>query len=153
MFLLIFLVLHTGENFMLALDKREFVYVFDYKIVQPSSNFELINFSVEYWADVGKLKELQAEANQHAVAKLKNFIHENNVSLVSVLTVMLTIILIIGSIFLCYYFKFCPYLYAKFLKFYRWAGRPKNKPNSHEIVKFENVPEHGNLVLPSRRPL
>ena len=56
---------------------------------------------------------------------------------------MLTIILIIGSLFLCYYFKCYPYIYTKFLEFYRWARRPKIKTNSRGIVRFENVPEHG----------
>ena len=95
---------NCGENFILASDKREFVYEFDYTIVQPSSHFDLIDFSVEHWSDVNNFKELQAEANQQAVAKFKNFIYENNVSFVCVLTVMLTIIVVIGSIFLCYYY-------------------------------------------------
>ena len=57
------------------------MYEFDYKIVQPTLNFDLFDFSVEDWCDVNKLRELQAEANQHAVAKFKNFFHENNVFL------------------------------------------------------------------------
>ena len=55
---------HCGENFMLALEKREFIYEFNYKIEQPSSHLSLIDFSVEDWSDINKLKELQAEANQ-----------------------------------------------------------------------------------------
>ena len=38
---------HCVENFMLALDKREFIYEFNYKIKQPSSHLNLIDFSVE----------------------------------------------------------------------------------------------------------
>ena len=34
-------------------------------------------------------------------------------------------------------------IYSKFWKFYRWARRPKAKPNSSVIVHFENIPEHG----------
>ena len=38
---------HCGENFMFALEKREFIYEFNYEIKQPSSHLNLINFSVE----------------------------------------------------------------------------------------------------------
>ena len=65
-----------GENFMLAIEKREFVYKFNFKIKEPSSNLNLINFSVEDWSDIKKLKELQAETSRHAIAKIKDFIHE-----------------------------------------------------------------------------
>ena len=67
---------------MLALEKREFIYEFNYKIKQPPSHLNLIDYSVEDWSDVSKLKELQAEANRHAIAKIKDFIHENNISFV-----------------------------------------------------------------------
>ena len=73
---------HCNENFMLALEKREFVFEFNHEIKQPSSHLNLIDFSVEDWSDVSKLKELQADANRHAIAKIKNYMHKTNVSFV-----------------------------------------------------------------------
>ena len=69
---------------MLALENREFIYEFNYKINQLSSQINLIDFSVEDWCDISKLKMLQAKANRHAIAKIKDFIHENNVSFVGI---------------------------------------------------------------------
>lgn len=90
---------------MLALAKREFVNEFNYNIEQPSSYLNLIDYLVEDWSDVSKLKELQAEANRHVIAKIKHFIHENIVSFVKFLTLILTLTIIGGSLFLSYYFK------------------------------------------------
>ena len=56
---------HCGDNFMLALEKREFIYEFNYEIKQPFSHLNLIDFLVEDWSDVSKLNKLQAEANRH----------------------------------------------------------------------------------------
>ena len=38
---------HCGENLLLALEIREFVYEFNSKIKEPSSNCNLINFLVK----------------------------------------------------------------------------------------------------------
>ena len=129
---------HCGENFMLALEKREFIYDFNYKIEQPSSNLNLIDFSVEDWSDVNKLKELQAAANRHAVTKIKDFIHENNVSFVGILTLILIIIIIFGSLFLCYYFKCYSFIYSKILYFYQRARKPKNNSKISKISFSKN---------------
>ena len=112
---------------MLALKKREFIYEFNYEIKQPSSHLNLVNFSIEDWSDVSKLKELQTEANRHAIAKIKDFIHENNVSIVGFLTLILTITVIGGSLFLCYYFKCYSVIYAKLVNIYLRTRQPKNK--------------------------
>ena len=128
---------NCGENFMLALEKREFIYEFNYKINQPSSQINLINCSVEDWCDISTLKELQAEANRHAIEKIKDFIHENNVSFVGILTLNLTLTVIGGSLFLCYYFKCYSIICAKILKFYQQTRPPKNKSKSKEKVVFK----------------
>ena len=144
MFHLIFLgFAHCGENFMLALEKREFIYDFNYKIEQPSSHLNLIDFSVEDWSDVDKLKELQAAANRHAVTKIKDFIHENNVSFVGILTLILTITVISGSLFLCYYFKCYSIIYAKILNWYQRARKPKNNAKISKVLFSKNrkIPE------------
>ena len=49
MFLLMSGFAHCGENFMLSLEKREFIYEFNNKIIQSSSQINLIDFSVEDW--------------------------------------------------------------------------------------------------------
>ena len=67
---------------MLAFDKREFIYVFNYVFKQPSSHLNLVDLSIEDWSDVSKLKKLQAEATRHAIAKIKDFIHKNHLSFV-----------------------------------------------------------------------
>ena len=67
---------------MLALEKRDFIYEFNYEIKNLTSHANLIDFYFENWSDIRILKELQAEANRHAITKMKDFIHENNVSLV-----------------------------------------------------------------------
>ena len=64
---------------MLALEKREFVYEFNIKIKELSLHFHLIDYSVEKWSYINKLKELQAESSRHAIIKMKDFIHKNNV--------------------------------------------------------------------------
>ena len=130
---------HCGENFMLALEKREFVYEFNYNVEQPSSHLNLIDFSVEDWSDVNKLKELQTEANRHAVVKIKDFIHENNVSFVGFLTLILTITVISGSLFLCYYFKCYNFIYTKILSLYQRARKPKTNIQNSKILFSKNV--------------
>ena len=44
-----------GENFMLALEKRELIYEFNFEIKEPSSHLNLIDVSVEEWSDINKL--------------------------------------------------------------------------------------------------
>ena len=39
---------------MLALEKREFSYEFNFEIKEPSSQLNLIDFSVEEWSDINK---------------------------------------------------------------------------------------------------
>ena len=41
---------HCGENFMLALDKCEFIYEFNYKINIPSSQINLFNLQLKIGA-------------------------------------------------------------------------------------------------------
>ena len=60
---------------------------------------------MDNWTDASKLIEIQAEANRHAIAKIKHFIHKNNILFVGILTLILTITIIKGSLFLCYCFK------------------------------------------------
>ena len=122
---------------MLAHKKCEYIYKFNYKINQPSSLIKLIDFSVEDWCDISKLKELQAEANRHAIAKIKNFIHKNNVSFVGILTIILTLTVIGRTLFLCYYCKCYSIICAKLLKFYQRTRQPKNKSKFKEKVVFK----------------
>ena len=141
---------HCGENFMLALEKREFIYEFNYKIEQPSSHLSLVDFSIEDWSDVSKLKELQAEANRHTVAKIKDFIHENNVSFVGILTLILTLTVISGSLFLCYYFKCYPFIYSKILNLYQRARKPKINAKTSKVIFSKKLTEpldpHASIV-------
>ena len=129
---------HCGENCMLALEKREFIYELNYEIKQPSSYLNLVDFSVEDWSDVSKLNELQTEDTRNAFAKIKDFIHENNVVFVGILTLILTITVIGGSLFLCYYFKCYSVIYAKLVNFYLRTRQPKNKFKAKDIVVFKN---------------
>ena len=82
---------HCKENLMLALSKREFIYEVNNEITEPISHANLIDILLEDWSNICKLKELQAEAYRYEITKLKIFIHENNVSFVGVLTILLTI--------------------------------------------------------------
>ena len=45
---------------MWALERREFIYQFNYEIKEPTSHAKLIDFSVENWNDINKFQELQA---------------------------------------------------------------------------------------------
>ena len=90
---------------MLALEEREFIYEYYFEIKDLSSHLNLINFSVKEWSDINKLKELQAETNRHAITKIKDFIHENNVSFVGIITLILILTVIGFLLLLCYYFK------------------------------------------------
>ena len=82
------------------------------------SHINLIDFSVEAWSDIIKLKELQAETSRHAITKIKDFIHENNVSFVGLITLILILTVIGCSLFLCYYCKCYTFVYSKLIKFY-----------------------------------
>ena len=124
---------------MLALDKREFIYKFHYEIIEPTSHANLIDFAVEDWSDINKLKELQAEANRHAITKLKDYSHENNVSFVGVLTIILTITVIAGSLFLCYYFQCYSTIYSKILSFYQRTRKSKRNTKKRDVVLFKNI--------------
>ena len=44
MFHLIYRVLLTEESLMLVLDKRKFIYKFKFKIIQPFSHLNLVEF-------------------------------------------------------------------------------------------------------------
>ena len=88
---------------MLALDTREFGYEFNYEIILPTSYANFVNCFVADLSDINKLKELMAMVNRHAITILKDFIHENNVSFVGVLTIICTITVIANSIFLFYF--------------------------------------------------
>ena len=105
-----------GEDFMLALEKREFSYEFNFEIKEPSFSLNLINVSIEDWSDINKLKELQAETSRPAIAKIKDFIHENNVSFIGLITLILILTVIGFSLFLCYYFKCYSFVYSKLIK-------------------------------------
>ena len=41
---------------MLPLEEREFIYEFNFEIKEPSSQLNLIDFSVEEWSDINKLR-------------------------------------------------------------------------------------------------
>ena len=62
---------HSGKTLILALEKREWIYEFNYKIKEPTSHANLIDFAVVDWSDINELKELQAEAYRHAITTLK----------------------------------------------------------------------------------
>ena len=65
-YLVLFIIsgfVHLGEILMLTLDKRDFIYKYNYKIKEPTSHAKLIDFPVKDWSNISKLKEIQAEAN------------------------------------------------------------------------------------------
>ena len=62
---------HCNENFILELEKRDCINKFNIKIKVPSSHLNSIDFSVEEWSDINKLKELQAETSRHAITIIK----------------------------------------------------------------------------------
>ena len=107
-----------GKNVLLALDKRDIVYEFNFEIKEPFSNLNLINLSVEDWSDINKRNELHVETSRHAINQIKHFIHENNVSFVGLITLILSFTVIGCWLFLCYYFKCYFFVYFKLLKFY-----------------------------------
>ena len=142
-----------GENFMIALEHREFIYEFNFEINEPSSHLNLIDFSIEEWSDINKLKEWQAETSRHAIPKIKDFINENNVSFVGLITLILTVI---GCLlFLCYYCKCYTFVYSKLIKFYLRTHSFKNtrKLKNAGVFKNTQVPvEPTTSVVPSRSP-
>ena len=130
---------HCGLNLMLALDKREFIYKFNFEIKDPSSDLNLIDFSVKVWSDINKLKEFQAETSRHAIIKIKDIIHENNVSFVGLITLILILTVIGCSLFLCYYFKCYSFVYSKLIKFYERLHNLKNKRKVKTAVIFKTT--------------
>ena len=82
---------------------------------------------------------MQAEANRHAITKLKDFIYENNLPFVGVLTLILTITVIAGSLFLCYYFKCYSTIYSKILRFYQRTRKPQRNNKKHDVELFKNI--------------
>ena len=84
---------------MYALDRREFIYEFNFEIKEPSSHLNLINFSLEELCDSNILKELQAETSSHEITNIQDFIRENNVSFVGLLTLILIFKVIGCSLF------------------------------------------------------
>ena len=107
-----------GENFMLALEKREFIYEFNLEIDEPSSHLNLIDYLVEEWSDINKLNEFQAKTSRHAINKIKQFIHHNNVLIVGLITLTLICTVISCSLYSCYYFKFFFFVNFKLIEFY-----------------------------------
>ena len=129
------------ENFKLALDKREFIYEFNFEVNEQFSHLNLINYSVEEWSDINKLKELQAETSSHAITKIKNFINEN-VSFVGLIILILILTMIGCSLFLCYYCKWYTFVYSKLIKFYKRTHNFKNnrKLKNAVVLKHTQVP-------------
>ena len=112
----------------------------------------MINFSVKDWSDINKLKELQAEANRHSITKLKDFIHENNVSVVGILTIILSVTVVANLLFLFYYLNCYSKIYSLFMSFYQRTQKSKNRFKSNDKAVFRNVTEPGVsqiLVIPS----
>ena len=140
---------------MLALEKREFVFEFNHEIKQPSSHLNLIDFSVEDWSDVSKLKELQADANRHAIAKIKNYMHKTNVSFVWLITLILILTVIGFLLLLCYYYNCYSFVHCKLIKFYQRTCKFKNKRKLKNAVVYKNTQEpvkHKTSVVSSTSP-
>ena len=137
-----------GEKFMLALEQREFIYEFNFEIEVPSSHLNLIDFSVEEWSDINLLKELQAATSRHAITKIKDFIHENNISFFGLITLILILTVISYSLFLCYYFKCYSFVYSKLTRFYEGTHNFKNK---RKLKKLLFLKIHKNLRSPKPR--
>ena len=91
------------------------------------SHINLIDFSVEAWSDIIKLKELQAETSRHAITRIRDFIHENNVLFVGLITLILILTVISCLLFLCYFCKCYTFVYSKLIKFYERTLSFKNK--------------------------
>ena len=124
---------------MLALEHHEFIYEFNFEIEEPSSHLNLIEFSVEEWSDINKLKKFQAETSRHAITKIKGFIHENNVTIVGLITIILILTVIGCLLFLCYYWKCYIFVYSKLIKLYERTHSFKNKRKLNN-VKNTQVP-------------
>ena len=67
---------------------------------------------MEEWSDINKLKKLQADTSRHAITKIKDFIHENNVSFVGLITLILIFTVIGCLLFICYYCKCYTFVYS-----------------------------------------
>ena len=93
---------------------------------------------MEEWSDINKLKKLDAETSLHAITKIKDFIHENNVSFVGLITLILIFTVIGCFLFICYYCKCYTFVYSKLIKFYKRTNSFKNKRNLKNIVVFKN---------------
>ena len=83
---------------MLALDKRDFIYKCTYKNKEHTLHANFINCFKKDLINLSNYKELQAESNRQAIVKVKYFINKNNVSFVGLLTIMLIITVIYGSL-------------------------------------------------------
>ena len=131
---------------MLALKIREFIYEFNFEINVPLSHLNLIDILVEKWSDINKLNELQAETPRHSITILIDFIHENNVSLVGLIKLILILTVIGCLLFLCYYFKCYSFVYSKLVKFYELTHNFKNKRKLKNAVNLKTI--HKNLWSP-----
>ena len=124
---------------MLLLDKREFVYEFNYEIKQPTLNATLCDFSILDCIDINKRKEWLFEAIRYATTKLKSFILQNNFWFLGVLTVILTITVIANLLLLCYYFKCYSTIYFKILSFYVRTQKLRRIIKRSDIVIYINL--------------
>ena len=98
---------------------------------------------------------MQAETSRHAITKIKDFIHENNVSFVEFITIILILTVIGSSLFWCYYFKCYFFVYSKLLKFYERTHNINNKRKLQTAVVFKNTQkpvEPITSVVPSTSP-
>ena len=67
---------------------------------------------------------------------MKDFIHENYVLFVGVLKIVLTITVIAGLLFLCFYFKCYFSIYSKSLSLYLRIHKPKRNINTSDRMLF-----------------
>ena len=81
---------------------------------------------------------MQAETSRHAITKINDFINKNNVSFVGLITLILILMAIGFSLFLCYYCKCYTFVYSKLIKFYERTHSIKNKRKLKNVVVLKN---------------
>ena len=84
---------------------------------------------------------MQVETSCHTITKIKNFIHENNVTFVGLITLILILTVIDCSLFLFYYCKCYTFVYSKLINFYERTHCFKNKRKLKNAGVFKNTQE------------
>ena len=96
---------HCGSTLSLALEKREFLYHYDYIIEPQRVKHEVLMYAVDQWNDKSKLEHLREESNQRSFEKLKNWVDHND-STISIVSFLLLLSCIFGvTVFAIYYFR------------------------------------------------